>query len=122
MSTDLGFMRAVLLKVAYHPEPLRRCQAAVIYRALEGGEFTADEVLVGELVGDDIHISGLTVGSLASMGLITCVGRRTATSPTRKGCKTNVWACNGAKRSTALTWLARNRFVLPEPRQLELVH
>lgn len=121
MSADLGFLRATLLVVAFHPEPLRRCQAAVIYRALEGGEFTADEVLVGELVGDDIHISGITVGSIAALGLIQCVGRRKATSPTRKACKTNVWCLAGAKRSTALTWLARNKFPAPAERQLELI-
>ncbi len=121
MSMDPSFMRAVLLKVSYHPEPLRRCQAALLYRALEGGEFTADEVLVGELVGEDTKVSGCAVGSLASIGLITCVGRRKAGSASRNGAKTNVWALNGLKRATAQTWLTRNGFALPEARQLTLI-
>ena len=36
---DDSFLRACLLKVAFHPQQLRRCQALIIYAALEGGEF-----------------------------------------------------------------------------------
>lgn len=121
MSADLSFLRAVVLKTSFHPEPLRRCQAAILYRALEGGEFTADEVLAGEFTNGDTKLPGLTIGSLACLGLIICVGRRKASSESRNGAKTNVWAINGVKRSTALTWLARNQFPKPSDRQLELI-
>jgi hypothetical protein len=118
MSLDPSFARAIVLKVAFHPEPLRRCQAAILYRALQGTEFTADEVLVGELIGDDTKISGISVGALVGLGLIQCVGRRKAASPSRNGCKTNVWVIS--KPSTALTWLSRNNFAPPSLHQPEL--
>lgn len=122
MSTDASFLRATVLKVAFCPEPLRRCQAALIYRALESSsDFTADEVLCGELVGDDTKIAGITVGSLAAMKLIQRTGRCKSPSPSRNGCWVNRWALGEGKRGTALTFLARNGFPPPSAKQLDFI-
>lgn len=117
---NASLLRALVLKVAFHPEPLRRCQAAMVYRALHGGDFTADEVLCGELVGDDTKIAGVTVASLASVGLLCRTGRCKSPSLSRNAAWVNRWGLADGKRQTALTWLARNRFPQPEPTQTEM--
>ncbi len=126
-SFDESFARAIILKVSFHPEPLRRAQAAIIYKALEATEFTADEVLVGELTNGDTKISGICVGSLASMGLIERAisgdnpqGRCKSPSPTRNGAWVNIWRLAPGKYETAKTFLVRNKFPLPEARQLRM--
>lgn len=122
MSTTLdpSFLRAIVLKVAFHPEPLRRAQAAIIYAALEAVSFTADEVLCGELTNGDTKISGICVGSLASMGLLERVGRCKSPAPSRNGAWVNVWRLAAGKLETAKTFLTRNQFPLPPSRQLGL--
>jgi len=121
---DDSFLRACLLKVAFHPEQLRRCQAMIMYAALEGGEFTADECLPGEATTkdggeQDPKIAGIAFGSLASMKIITWVDRKKAERASRNGAYTNVWMLAEGKRETALTWLDRNGFPRPEARQAE---
>lgn len=117
---DVGFLRATLLKVAFHPDLLRRCQAVILYAALTDAPFTADECLPKDMTGDDTKISGIAFGSLASMKLIAWVDRRKAGSASRNGAFTNVWAIAEGKRSTVLTWLDRNGFPRPDARQTEL--
>ena len=122
---DDSFLRACLLKVAFHPQQLRRCQALIIYAALDGGEFTADECLPGEVTKkdggeQDPKIAGIAFGSLASMKIITWVDRKKAVRASRNGAFTNVWALAKDKRATALTWLDRNGFPRPEARQTEM--
>lgn len=102
-------LRAIILKVAFKPEPLRRAQAALLYVALEGDTFTAD-VLPGEIVVGDIYLSGCAVASLATMKLIERVGRVPSPSPTRKAAWVNQWRLGTGKRETAKTWLERNGF------------
>lgn len=116
---DVSFLRATLLKVAFHPDLLRRCQALILYAALTESAFTADECLPKDVTGDDTKISGIAFGSLASMKLIAWVDRRKAGSASRNGAFTNVWGLADGKRATALTWLDRNKFPRPEPRQSE---
>lgn len=121
MSTmDVSLLRAMVLKVAFHPEPLRRCQAMIVYAALTGTEFTADQCLPKEVTGDDTKISGIAFGSLATMKLITWVGRKKAGSASRNGAFTNIWTLAEGKRSTALTWLDRNGFPRPCEVQTQL--
>lgn len=115
---DATFMRVIIVKTAFHPDRLRRCQAAIIYAALDHETFTADECLVGELVGDDTKISGIAFGSMASAKLIKWVDRAKAKSESRNGAYTNVWTL--ANREKALTWLERNGFAKPDPKQLEI--
>ena len=118
---DPSLARAIVLKTMFHPQPLRRCQAAIIYAALLGGDFTADEVLCGELTNGDTKISGLAIASLASARLIQCVGRCKSPAASRNGARVNIWRIAISKYNTALTWLERNGLPNPEPRQLELL-
>lgn len=112
MSTtlDASFLRAVVLKVAYHPEIVRRTQAAIIYAALAGNAFTADEVLPKEITGDDVTVSGIAVGSLCSMKLLMRVGRCKSPAESRNGAWVNRWVLAYGKSGAAKTWLARNGF------------
>lgn len=116
---NADFLRAIILKVAFKPEPLRRAQAALLYVALEGQDFTAD-VLPGEIVGDDTKLAGCATGALASMKLIRCVGRVRSPSPTRNGAKVNQWRIEESKRSTIKTWLLRNGFDVENAQPQEL--
>lgn len=116
---DESFLRACVLKAAFHPERLRRCQAMIVYAALTGGTFTADECLPGEVTGDDTKIAGIAFGALSSLKLLTWCGRQKSKSLSRNGAWTNVWALAPAKREIALTWLDRNNFARPEARQSE---
>jgi len=117
---DTSLVRAIVLKVAFHGQQLRRCQAALIYGGLHGHAFTADELLVGELVGDDTKISGISIASLASIGLLERVGRCRSPAPSRNGAWVNQWRLVAVKRSTALTWLDRNGFPKPAEQQAEM--
>jgi hypothetical protein len=121
MSADsLDFLRAVVLKTAFCPVPLRKCQAALLYYALRqpAQDFTADAALPGELVGDDTHIAGIAVGSLAGMGLLERAGRCKSPAPSRNGCWVNLWHIG--QRAKALTWLERNQFPAPGQGQQEM--
>lgn len=117
---DESFLRACVLKAAFHPDRLRRCQAMIVYAALTGGTFTADECLPGEVTGDDTKVSGISFGSLSSLKLLTWCGRQKSKSLSRNGAWTNVWMMAPGKRETALTWLDRNGFARPEARQSEM--
>jgi hypothetical protein len=116
-SIDASFLRAALVKVMWHPVPLRSCQALVLLAGLEhpGVAFTADEVLPGEAVGTDTHIAGITMGTLAGAGLITRVGRCKSPAPSRNGCWVNQWIVG--RPSKAQAWLARNGFEVPSQQQ-----
>jgi len=107
MNEDLA--HAVMLKVAFKPEPLRRAQAALLYVALSGVEFTAD-VLPGEIVGGDTRLAGCATGALATMGLIERTGRVKSPSKTRNGAWVNQWRLATGKSAAVKTWLARHGF------------
>lgn len=102
-------LRAIILKVAFKPEPLRRAQAALLYVALEGSCFTAD-VLPSEIVGDDTRLAGCATGALATLGLIDRVDRVKSPSKSRNGAWVNRWRLSDAKREAAMTWLSRQGF------------
>lgn len=105
-----SFVAAILLKTAFHPEVVRRAQAALIYAAFSGESFTADEVLTKDLIGEDTTVSGIAIGSLASMKLLMRVGRCKSPAPSRNGCYVNRWMLAYGKQATARTWLTRNGF------------
>lgn len=111
-------LRAITLKVAFKPEPLRRAQAAILYVGLEGCEFTAD-CLPGEIVAGDTTISGCAVGALATMRLIERTGRCKSPAKSRNGAWVNTWRVEPSKRSTVLTWLERNQFPAPDLKPIE---
>lgn len=117
-----SFFRAVVLKVAFKPEPLRRAQAALLYCALSGATFTAD-VLPAEVTGEDTTLAGCAVGSLATMKFIERVGRIKSPAPSRNGAWVNQWRLAEGKRETVKTWLSRNGFDPNEvqERQAELL-
>jgi hypothetical protein len=110
------FFRAVILKVAFKEEPLRRAQAALLYAALTGETFTAD-ILPGEIVGDDVTLAGCAVGALATMRLLERVDRVKSPAKSRNGAWVNTWRLAHGKRNTALTWLRRNEFPVEETQQ-----
>ena len=106
---NADFARAIILKVAFKPEPLRRAQAALLYIALSGEAFTAD-VLPKEIVGDDPKLPGCAVGTLATMELIQSIAIVNSPSKSRHGGLVRRWRLAPDKRTTALTWLKRNGF------------
>lgn len=116
------FLRGVLLKVAFKPEPLRQAQAALLYVALSGEEFTAD-VLPGEIVGSDTRLAGCATGALSNIGLIERVERTMSPAPSRNGAWVNKWRLAAGKRETVRAWLSRHGFDPQEiaEKQLELV-
>lgn len=119
MNINPDLLRAIVLKVSFKPEALRRAQAALLYVALSGNEFTAD-CLPGEIVGEDTTLAGCAVGSLATMKLIERCGRCKSPSPTRNGAWVNIWKLASFKKATAETWLKRNGFPIKEQPQAEL--
>lgn len=115
---NADFFRAVILKVAFKPEPLRRAQAALLYAALSGETFTAD-VLPGEIC-DDNTTAGCAVGALATAKLLERVDRVKSPAKSRHGAWVNRWRLAEGKRETAKTWLTKNGFdatLLFEPQQ-----
>jgi hypothetical protein len=118
---DPSFLSAIVLKCAFHPERLRRVQGALLYAALEGVEFTTDEVLSDDLTDKDPKIAGCAIGALASVKLLERTDRCKSSSPTRNGAWVNRWRLATGKYETARTWLARNGFELPANRQLEML-
>lgn len=116
MNTD--FLRAVVLKTAFKPEPLRRAQAALLYVALSGQSFTGD-CLPGEIVGDDTKLPGLAVGTLARIRLIQSCGFTRSPSTTRHGSWVQRWRLAPDKRTTAITWLRRNGFDTNVPHETQ---
>lgn len=113
MSITPEFLRAIILKTAFKPEPLRRAQAALLYVALEGETFTAD-LLPGEIVGDDTKLAGCAVGSLATMDLIQRVDRVKSPAKSRNGAWVNRWRLAEGRMATAKTWLTRHGFPIDE--------
>jgi hypothetical protein len=112
------FLRAVVLKTTFKPEPLRRAQAALLYVGLSGVSFTAD-VLPGEIVGDDITLPGLAVGTLARIRLIQSCGFTRSPSATRHGSWVQRWRLAEGKATTAMTWLKRNGFETTPPMETQ---
>jgi hypothetical protein len=117
---DANFLAAIQLKVAFHADAMKRCQASLLYAALSNCSFTCGEVL-GHLTyenGDvDVTTAGCVAGSLASLGFIVQNGRIKSPSNTRNGSKVALWCINPNKRETIKTWLERNGFVAPERQQ-----
>ena len=114
-----SFLRAVILKVAFNPEPLRKVQAALLYVALTGETFTAD-ILPGELINGDTRLAGCATGALATMRLIERVGRVKSPAKSRNGCWVNSWRIASGRIETVKVWLKRNGFELPSEKQAEL--
>jgi len=102
-------MRAVILVVAFKAEDFHAACAALIYRALAGGDFTA-ACLPAEITKGDIHVSGLAVKMLQKCGLIVCVGYLPSPDPAAKGRILRSWRLAPAKESTARTWLQRHGY------------
>jgi hypothetical protein len=119
---DDPFIRAILLKIAFHPEKIRRAQAFLIYTALRGRTFTAD-CLPSEIV-DDNTTSGCAVKTLAinhvGLGLLHFEGWVTSPAKSRHGAPVKSWRLADGQRETALTWLKRNGFPMPPINDLEL--
>jgi len=118
-----SFQNAIMVKVMFHPERVRRCQAALLYAGLAGYEFSADEILTSDITEGDTKVQGIAVRLLSVAGMLHCVGRAKAKSKSRHGAGTNVWRLPDHKRSTANTWLERNGFApvaLPQTSQLEM--
>lgn len=111
-------LRAIVLKVSFKPEALRRAQAALLYVALTGQEFTAD-VLPGEIVGQDTTLAGCAVGALATMKLIERVGRVKSPAKSRNGCYVNVWRLAAGRLEVVQTWLERQGFPKSTRKQAE---
>jgi hypothetical protein len=107
MNSD--FLRAVILKVSFKPEPLRRAQAALLYVALAGDDFTAD-CLPGEITGEDTTLAGCAVGSLATMRLIERIDRVKSPSKSRNGAWVTRWRLAAGRAETVRTWLKRHGF------------
>ncbi len=109
------FLRGILLKVAFKPEPLRKAQAMLLYVALTGEEFTGD-VITRDVSGEDIHLSGCAVATLSKLHLIQYVRRMKSPSKSRNGAFTNVWRLGDGKANLAKEWLKRNSFPVEEPK------
>ena len=119
---DPQFLRAVILVSGFRPRPMETAQIALLCIGLRGGRFCAAD-LPGEITHGDQHIAGCACGSLASTGLIECVGRMKSPRPDAKGRKLDVWEIPGNKRATAEAWL-RAHGVNEAPRpaaQVEMV-
>ena len=117
---DASFLRAIVILTAFRPERSLRCQAALIYLALAGTEFTGAE-LPGEVTEGSKHAAGAACGALVSMDLIRVVRRVASPNENAKGRKVNVYLMQDGKASTCRAWLTANGFKLPENRQLELI-
>ncbi len=105
--TDL--MRAIILVVAFKESDFHAVCAALLYRALAGGDFTA-ACLPGEITKGDIHVSGLAIKMLQKCGLIVCVGYLPSPDPAAKGRILRSWRLAPSMESTARTWLARHDY------------
>ena len=109
------FWHGILLKLSFKPEKVKRTQAALIYLALTGKDFTADEV--PKTIADDNTTAGCAVRTLAGgrcgLGLLQCVGRIPSPSKARHGAEVKQWRLAPGKRALALTWLERNGFDTP---------
>jgi len=119
---NADFLRAVVLKVAFKPEALRRAQAGYLFIALAGQSFTGD-CLPAEITGDDPSLPGVAVRGLARIGLIQSLGFTRSPSKTRHGSWVQRWRLGDGKESTARTWLKRNGFdaTVPHETQIELL-
>lgn len=115
---NADFLRAVVLKVAFKPEPIKRAQAALLYVAMSNVSFTGD-VLPGEIVGGDVTLPGLAVGTLSRLGLIQSIGFTRSPSATRHGSWVQRWRLADGKRTTAVTWLTLNGFEATVPREAQ---
>lgn len=116
MSTtlDQSFLRAVVLMVGFKPRPMLTAQAALIYIALSGRDFTAAD-LPAEITGGSRHLAGAATGALIAQGLLETVGRAKSPDPKAKGRRLDVLRLPVNKVGAAKTWLARNGFRVPEP-------
>jgi hypothetical protein len=101
------FLRAVVIVTGFKPEPMRRAQAALLYCALQGCDFTA-AVLPGEITNGSRHIAGAATGSLVAIGLLTVVRREPSPDKSAKGRKLDVLRAGSVERIRA--WLRANRF------------
>jgi hypothetical protein len=118
--TDL--MRQIILVVAFKDDAFHGVCAALLYRALQGDDFTA-AALPGEITKGDIHVAGLAVKMLQKCGLIVAVGYAPSPNPNAKGRILRNWRLAPSKASTARTWLARHGYpaTLAEQQSLALI-
>lgn len=105
--TDL--MRAIILVVSFKDADFHAACAALLYRALAGGDFTA-ACLPAEITKGDIHVSGLAIKMLQKAGLIVAVGYLPSPDPAAKGRILRSWRLAPSKESTARTWLSRHGY------------
>lgn len=114
---NAAFARAILLKVGFKPEALKRAQGFFIYAALAGHTFTGD-ILPAEIATDNTT-AGCAVGALRTQKLIEFVGRVKSPSRSRNGAWTNVWQLAPGRRAAAQLWLERNGFPAIETRAVQ---
>lgn len=106
------FWQNILLKLSFKPEKVRRAQAALLYVALTGVEFTAD--VIPDAICDDMTTAGCATKTLAQIGLIQYVRHVKSPAKSRHGAEVKQWKLADGKRETALTWLTRNGFPHPD--------
>jgi len=106
---EIDLMRAVILVVNFRGDDFHGVCAALLYRALAGGDFTA-ACLPGDITKGDIHVSGLAVKMLQKCGLFVCVGLMPSPNKNAKGRLCRVWRMAPSMTSTARTWLARHAY------------
>lgn len=102
-------MRAIILVVGFKEADFHAACAALIYRALAGGDFTA-ACLPHEITKGDIHVSGLAVKMLQKCELIAATGYLPSPDPAAKGRILRSWRIAAGKESTARVWLSRHGY------------
>lgn len=114
MSTTLepSFLLAVIRMNEFKRQPMVAVQAALLRMSLDGLDFTAAD-LPGEVTNGSKHIAGAATGALVAQGLLIVVDRIKSPDPKAKGRKLDVLRMAAGKRSTILTWLARQDLPVP---------
>jgi hypothetical protein len=112
-----NFWHGILLKLSFKPEKIKRTQAALLYVALRGEPFTADEV--PKEIYEDNTTSGCAVRILSGaqpfgLGLIEPCGLVRSKSKSRHGAIVRQWRLADGAGKLAMTWLVRNGFDLPK--------
>lgn len=121
MTTTLepAFLQAVVTMTAFKPEKMKRAQAALLYLALRGQEFTAADLPAGVTEGSK-HIAGAATGSLVAIGMLEVTRRMKSPDPAAKGRKLDVLRLAPDKWATAKQWLRANGFACEIEAQSEL--
>lgn len=114
--SELSLMRSICLVVNFRGDDFHGVCAALLYRALAGGDFTA-ACLPHDITKGDIHVAGLAVKMLQKLDLIICVGFAPSTNKNAKGRINRVWRLAPSKESTAKTLLSRWGYPVEEAQQ-----